>query len=100
MGTTDFHEEAIQDSRELTRSEFWRFHYGAVQVFYAWEAVFLFHLNGTVDRQYFNSRMRTVARLLRDNPGYQKWWDGWATDLYDQRFVQYVDNMVEVGKPD
>ena len=93
MQSTDFLEDALNDSRELTPSEWWSFHFGAVQAFYAWEAVFLFHKNGTVDDEYFESRMRTVQRTLRDRPGYKKWWNDWAVDLYDRRFVDYVNGM-------
>ena len=93
MQITDFHEEAANDARELTSSEWWAFHFGAVQAFYAWEAVFLFYKNGTVDDEYFESRMRTVHRTLRDRAGYKKWWDDWAVDLYDRRFVDYVNDM-------
>jgi len=97
MQSIDFHEDAANDARELTSSERWSFHYGAVQAFYAWEAVFLFYKNGTVDDEYFASRMRTVQRTLRDRPGYKRWWDDWAIDLYDRRFVDYVNDMTEGG---
>lgn len=90
----DFLEDALNATRKLTPDEFWRFHIHQAQFFYSIEAVFLFHLNGTVDDQYFESRMRSIKFSLT-YAGSRAWWDEWATRLYDERFVQYVERGFE-----
>ena len=91
MQAVDFVEEAIHDSRELNAEEYWRFHNLCLQAFYAMEAVFLFHENGTIDEDYFESRMRMMKNGIIDRPGFAKWWDGHKADVFDPRFVEYVE---------
>jgi len=95
MQITDFVEEAMHDSRELTEEEYWSFHNLSLQVIYAFEAVFLFWQNGTVDKEYFESRMRMMKNGVIDRPGFSKWWDGNAADVCDSRFVEYVEKNLK-----
>ena len=88
-----FLEDALNANRELTPDEFWRFHIHQAQMGYSFESVFLFHLNGTVDDEYFQSRMRS-ARKSYSYPGSRLWWDEWAQHLYDERFIKYVESEI------
>ena len=95
MQANDFVEDAIHDARELNGDEFWRFHNLCLQTFYAFEAVFLFRQNGTVDEEYFQARMRMFKNGVIDRPGYSKWWEAWAVDVFDTRFVDYVEKNLK-----
>ena len=92
MQTVDFFEVAQHASRELDDREVAAMHVHCVQMFLGFETVFLFHLNGTVDEQYFNARVRTIKRagLM---PYFKQWFKEWGTHLYDERFVQFVDEQ-------
>ena len=92
------HGDAVNDTRELTDEEQWKFHFQAVQWFYALEAAFLWFQNGTVDHEYFESRMRAVKRSMAF-PGYRRWWQEWAQHLYDARFVAHVEKIVSSQEP-
>ena len=50
MQVVDILDDALYQKRELDASETWRMHVHYQQTFVGLEAVFLFHLNGTVDR--------------------------------------------------
>ena len=39
--------------------------------------------------------MRTIKNKILIRPGYKKWWDQWAADMFDERFVEYVEKMVK-----
>jgi len=86
----DFLEDALNATRELTSEEKWRFHIHQAQLGYSFESAFLFHLNGTVDDEYFKSRMRSAKKSI-SYPGCRAWWDEWARHLYDRRFIDYIE---------
>jgi hypothetical protein len=85
----------VNDARELNEDKFWRFHDLCLQVIYAFEAVLLFKQNGTIDRDYFESRMQMLRNGVTDRPGFTKWWDDWAADVFDPRFVEYVEKNLK-----
>jgi hypothetical protein len=87
---SDFVDDALYARRKLEPNEYWRWHIHQAQLFYAFEAAFLFHLNGTVDDEFFNSRMRSAETGL-SFPGSRQWWGDWAHTLYDQRFIEFVE---------
>ena len=90
-----FFDPSHSDNRDLTDlsdGETFAIHIHCVQMFIGFETAFLFHLNGTVDDQYFDARMRTVKRL-HTFPYWRHWWEEWAHDLYDERFVEYVNTL-------
>ena len=96
MQANDFLEDAIQDTRELSQDEYWRFHHLCIQAFYAFEAIYLFRQNETVDEEYFEARMRLLKNgVINNRPGYRKWWDTWATEVLDTRFVNYVEQNLK-----
>jgi hypothetical protein len=82
-------------TRELNEDEFRRFHALCLQAMYAFEVVFLFKQNGTVDTEFFQSRMRLFKSGVTDRPEYCKWWDDWAADVVDSRFVEYVERNLK-----
>ena len=86
----EFLDDALNARRELTPEEFWKWHIHQAQFFYAIEAAYLFHMNGTVDDQFFESRMRSGKYSLT-LPGSRAWWTEWAEHLYDERFIDYVE---------
>ena len=57
MQVVDVFDDAVHQRRELDASETWRMHVHYQQTFMMLEVVFLFHINGTVDREYYESRM-------------------------------------------
>ncbi len=89
--TVDFFEAAQNGDRELSDREVATMHVHCVQMFLGFETVFLFHLNGTVDEAYFRARVRTIRRV-GSMPYFRQWFEEWAEDLYDERFVQFVAN--------
>ena len=95
VGLSDWVDDAVNDARELNSDEFWRFHALCIQAMYMFEAVFLFNQNGTVDPEFFESRMRMFKNGVIDRPGYSKWWDDWADDVLDPRFVAYVEEHLK-----
>jgi hypothetical protein len=90
MMLADFIEAAQSGSRELNESEAWMMHGHCVQMFLGFETVFLFHLNGTVDQQYFDARARTVSRI-GTFPYFKQWFMEYGKDLFDERFVTFVE---------
>jgi hypothetical protein len=94
MQVVDLFEEAARRMRDLDPTEAWRMHVHYQQTFMALEAVFLFHVHGTVDREYYESRMRLLERLFVELPGYRNWWEEWASVHFDERFIAHVrDNL-------
>jgi hypothetical protein len=91
----DFLDDAMNDTRELTADEYWKFHDLCLQAMYALEAVFLFRENGTVDQIYFESRMRMMQNGMLNHAGFTKWWDEWSADVFDPRFVVYVEQNLK-----
>ena len=85
-----FMEEAMTGSRELSSSEASAMHVHCVQMFQGYETVFLFHLHGTVEQQYFDARARTVMRI-GTLPYFKQWFREYGWDLYDERFVEFVE---------
>jgi hypothetical protein len=94
MQVVDVFDDAAYQRRELDRTENWRMHVHYQQCFMALEVVFLFHLNGTVDQPYFDSRMRMLKRMLVEFPGYRAWWHGWGSDHCDERFIAHVEQTL------
>lgn len=86
----DFLDDALYARRELTPDEYWKFHIHQAQFYYAIEAAYLFHMNGTVDDKFFESRMRSGKYSL-SLPGSKSWWVEWAERLYDERFIEYIE---------
>ena len=100
MQVVDLFDDAVQRRRDLDATETWRMHVHYQQTFMMLEVVFLFHINGTVDDQYYESRMRILERLFLDYPGFREWWGQWAAVHFDERFIAYVRDAfhVEVHK--
>jgi hypothetical protein len=96
MQIVDFWEPAQSGSRELEDHEVSALHGHCVQMFLGFETVFLFHLNGTVDDQYFEARARTIKRA-GTFPYFKQWFREWGRDLYDGRFVQFVNEQWSGG---
>ncbi len=96
MQVADLFDDAVQRRRDLDPTETWRMHVHYQQTFMMLEVVFLFHLNGTVDQQYYESRMRILERLFVEFPGYRDWWEEWAAHHFDERFMAYVRDTFHV----
>jgi len=96
MQVVDLFDDAVQRRRDLDPTEEWRMHVHYQQTFMMLEVVFLFYLNGTVDRQYYDSRMHILERLFIEFPGYRDWWEDWAAVHFDERFVAYVRDTFQV----
>jgi hypothetical protein len=92
MQIVDVFEAANLNSRELTDREVSALHGHCVQMFLGFETVFLFHLNETVDEQYFDARAKTVRRA-GTFPYFAQWFREWGPDMYDDRFVQFVERQ-------
>ena len=92
MQVTGFLEAAQSGSRDLEEHEVLALHGHCVQMFLGFETVFLFHLNGGVDDQYFNARARTVHRLGAF-PYFKQWFMEYGKDLFDERFVTFVEEQ-------
>ena len=111
IGNAAVHETHMQAADVLPdyfadRAEHWdfdsvdymKFHGHATQVFMNLELAFLFHKEGTVDDEYFASRMRLLRRALQI-PGFRRWWNVWAEDFYDARFLEYADALIKDDVP-
>jgi len=96
MQVVELFDDAVHRRRALDPDETWRMHVHYQQTFMALEVVFLFYVNGTVDRQYFESRMRMLERLFIELPGYRDWWEQRAAHHFDERFIKYVDDTCHV----
>lgn len=92
---SDWVADAINDARELNEDEFWRFHALCLQAMYAFETVFLFKQNGTVDKEFFQSRMRMFKSGVIDRPGYYKSWDAWTANVLGSRFAEYIEKNLK-----
>ena len=86
----DFVERALAGGDDLSDSEMRRFHVQVVQTFNALEAVYLFHMSGIVDTEFFESKMRITESVLA-HPGVRSWWRRRGRSILDSRFVQYVE---------
>ena len=93
--TNDFIQDDIQDVRELNEVEYWQFHNACMQMCFAFEVVYLFRQNETVDDEYFEARMRLFKNGVLTRPGYCRWWDTWAEEVLDERFVGYVERNLK-----
>ena len=96
MQVVDIFDDAVMQRRDLDATETWRMHVHYQQTFMMLEAVFLFRINRTVDREYYESRMRMLGRIFIEFPGYKEWWVEWATSHFDERFIAYVKNTFHV----
>ena len=90
----EFLNDAYTQSRALSESEELRFHFQMAQLGNGFEAVYLFYLGGTLDKTFFESKMRTMRWRLLQSPGVRAWWDATADELYDERFVGYVNQQL------
>lgn len=95
MQVVDLFDDAIHGKRILDATETWRMHVHYQQTFMMLEAVFLFYINGTVDQEYYRSRMRILERLF-GFMGYKDWWEEWASIHFDERFLAHVRDTLHV----
>ena len=95
---SDFARDALAKSRPLSESETIRFFAYCGQVLNAGEAFFLFHQDGTVDDQYFLSKMAAVRALLA-TPGGRELWESTFNEALDPRFVAYVTEEILPQSP-
>ena len=77
---------------DLESVDYLKFHGHATQVFAGYEVTFLFHQEGNVDAIYFESKMNNLKFALAF-PGFRRWWDDYAPNYLDARFVAYVNNL-------
>ena len=70
-----------------------RFHGHATQVFYNIELAYLLYKDGTVDTEYFESRMRLLRQAL-GLPGLRWFWENHGHYFYDRRFYDYGNQLL------
>ena len=58
-----------------------------------YESCYLNYLDGAIDEMMFDAKRRNLLRIFR--PGlYRESWTERAHDLYDVRFIEYVENHI------
>ena len=80
---------------ESTSAEYMKFHGHANQVFTQFEMAFLLYKDGTVDREFFESKMTLMKFAVESLPGLQRWWNENAHHQYDVRFRSYVSQFMD-----
>jgi hypothetical protein len=70
------------------------FHRALAQMHNAMEALYFHHKNGVVDEPFFAAKIRTMIVGLQI-PGVSVWWSERGRDLYDPRFVEYVEARLQ-----
>jgi len=81
------------DEWDYDSEDYVRFHGHATQVFYNVELVYLLHNDGTVDKEYFDSRMRLFKQAL-GLPGLRWFWENHGHYFYDRRFYEYGNMLL------
>ena len=63
------------------------------------EQTYLHHLDGAIDDHIFDTSYRQMINLFRSSPLHRESWAFLAhvQQIFDERFVQYVDNEVLPG---
>jgi hypothetical protein len=82
------------DEWEYDSEDYMRFHGHATQVFYNVELAFLLYNDGTVDEEYFDSRMRLLKQSL-ELPGLRWFWENHGHYFYDRRFYEYGNAFLQ-----
>jgi hypothetical protein len=82
-----------EDPKQLESEERTQFNTFLMQMFSAFESLFLQAEQGSVDRAFLQSKMSTMRVMLASRGG-RGWWDRFAKLHYDQRFREYVEKEV------
>jgi hypothetical protein len=82
-----------------TSVDYMKFHGHATQVFSHWELVFLLHQHGTVDDDYFASKMDLMRFAVTTLPGLRRWWSDNAEHFFDHRYRAVVDSVIDTIDP-
>lgn len=94
MATADgFAVTALSDYESLTEDQRRVFNRAMAQMCNALEALFFHHQNGVVDEQFLETKMRPLL-LSFQAPGTRAWWERRGRELFDPRFVVYVESRL------
>jgi hypothetical protein len=59
-----------------------------------YEASYLNYLDGTLPRTMYEAKIRNLIRIFRSTPLHRESWDRGASELFDSRFVSFVEREV------
>lgn len=88
--TDGFSATALSDYEALSEEQRRIFNRAMAQMLNALEALYFHHENGVVDEQFLKTKMQPLLMAIQQ-PGARTWWDGRGRNLFDSRFVEYVE---------
>ena len=62
------------------------------------EALYFHYLNGVVDETFLKAKMKPVKSIFK-SPGATEWWSKKGVYMYDPRYVEYVENLLQPEEP-
>ena len=82
-----------EDPGQLDPEELLQFNAYVLQMFRAFEALYLMFLNGAVDATYWNSQVQSCRAVMTPS-GVQSWWARYSETFLDPRFREFVQREV------
>ena len=93
-----FSSAAISDYSSLDEDQRRVFNRAMAQMFNALEALYFHYQNGVVDRQFMTTKMQPMFTLLKQ-PGATTWWERRGKQIFDARFVEFVEAGLQSAGP-
>ena len=95
MASTDeFIDKATQKYNELNPHQRIMYHRALAQNTNAMDALYFHYLNGVVDETFLKAKMKPVKSIFK-SPGATEWWSKKGVYMYDPRYVEYVENLLQ-----
>lgn len=92
--TDDFIDMATQRYSELNPHQRIMYHRALAQNTNAMEALYFHYVNGVVDETFLRAKMKPVKSIFQ-SPGVREWWSRKGVQMYDPRYVEYVENLLQ-----
>ena len=95
MSSTDeFIDKATQKYDELNQHQRIMYHRALAQNTNAMEALYFHYLNGVIDETFLKAKMKPIESIFQ-SPGAIEWWSRKGANMYDPRYVEYVENLFQ-----
>ena len=95
MASTDeFIDKATQKYNELHPHQRILYHRALAQNTNAMEALYFHYLNGVVDETFLRAKMKPIKSIFQ-SPGASEWWSKKGVYMYDPRYVEYVESLLQ-----
>ena len=92
--TDEFVDLARESYDELDARQRILFHRAMAQNMNAMEALYFHYANGVVDEIFLTTKMKALKSTFQ-SPGVRRWWSAKGVSIYDPRFVQYLEALID-----